>query len=497
MAKLAVLMREGGWVGSAADFPFSASRERPAAFQQDARPPAVRVGRVPGTRRVTMNLLSSCLLLTGLAVGSLDAQSPPLWVPPGLSFDGHNDFWDFRTNPAFQGLSTHPSRPIYAISAQKLPSDPAGQWTVCITVRALQNHGGGYSGFVLAKWNPTSATPLVITNEADPINDFYVDYNLNLDPTGRYGVFDRFNLLPGNVLEHVGVFLATRPDDRTPFGAPVLVSGIQGTQNWADPALGYVGGQLKLFYSAVADNGSNQMVAGILMDDLVDVNTGTPHVAGSPVMVAQPLDRQSQPPRYCHSPQPIHGGDGDVEGMFLAEGEGPAGLSVSLIYFAADLDPATPYVEALSSSRWMTSGGMAGGTLLFSDTVDSFAARVAEGAWLVGDETTVGGTADVTMTAYSEPGQPTAFATVFFSTVWLPRAVTLPIAFGELAIPYMGRVGRGMVPDADQRIDFRFSVPRHRALHGQSLAIQGLAQRCSARDGFVNTFTNSAVIRIR
>lgn len=435
-----------------------------------------------------------CTALAGLLTGMLTAQWGPQWVPPGMSFDGHNAFWDFRTNPALQGLTTN-ARPIYAISAHKQPSDPAGQWTICMTVRALQGYGNpSRSGFVMAKWNPSSATPLVLVHDADAVNGDYVDYNLNLEPSGRYCVFDRFNLLPGNVLQHVGVFLATRANDQVPFGAPLQVTGLQGLQNWADPSLGYVHGQLKLFYGALVQDQNNQQVAGIVMDDLVDVTTA-PAVAGNPVLVAQPLDRGGQPLWYCHSPYPIHGADGDVEGLFLAEGDSPSG--VSNVYFAADLDPLTPHVETLTSSLWMTSGGLAGGTLLHSDTVDSQAPHVAEGAWLLGDVTHPGERADIRVTAYSEPGQPRACVSVYFSPFWLPHPITLPWANGQLAIPFLGRAGAGVVPDADQQIDFRFRVPSHPILRGCDLAIQGVAMHRSAQNGWVQTFTNSATVRVR
>jgi hypothetical protein len=399
------------------------------------------------------------------AAVSVNAQDP-LWVAPGLSFDGNDPFWDFQTNPALQGLTTN-SRPIYAISAHKTPSDPPGQWTVSLTIRALQGFGNpGYTGLLLAKWNPSAAVPLVLTHEADAVNAAYVDYNLNLEPVtrdahghrtgGRYAVFDRFNLVAG-------------------------------------PALGYVDGRLKLFYGGVAQNAAGQTVRGILMDDLLDV-TSSPAVAGHPALVAQPTDRGGQPLWTCHSPSPITGADGDVEGMFLAEGDPDA--DISKMHFAADLDPDTPHVQTLDSDSWLNAGGFAGATLLVAERSTPATARVGQGAWLVGDEVAPGDVADVTMAAYSPPGQPPAYTLVFSSHRWLPTPLSLPSTFGELAILPITAIGCGQVPDADQVVSYGLRIPRRPWLRGTTIPIQGLSVSWSGAGGFVRTLTNSATIRV-
>jgi hypothetical protein len=429
----------------------------------------------------------SFVLLSGAAI----AQPAPLWLPPGVSSSVIDGFLDFTTNPQLQALTSHP-RPIFACGVHKLPSDASGQWTLTFTLRGLRGYGNpGYSGFVMARWTPGTTPSLVLTNHADAVNGLFVDYNLELDPSGRFAAFDRFDT-PANGLKFLGVFLASRQDDRSAFGAPVPVANVQGTNGFADPALGYVNGKLKLFYAGKARNSANVEVEGILMDDLLGAGTSQPQAAGNPVLVAQPVDRGGQPSRSCHSPSPVTGGDGDVEGLFLAEGDSAAGISE--IYFAADLDPDTPHALTESSQTWLSSGGYGGGMALFTERANPQAPRRIQGAWLVGDVVSVGGTADVTMSAYSPPGGSPAKAIVFGGR-WLPRPVQRPGVIGVLGVTPIPLFA-GSMADADQVRTFRWRIPGFRWLRGVDIPIQGLAIH-SDQGGCVHTMTNTATIRIR
>jgi len=423
--------------------------------------------------------------------GAAIAQPAPLWLPPGVSSSAIDGFLDFTTNPQLTALTSHP-RPIYACGMHKLPSDRAGEWTLTFTLRGLQGFGNpGFSGFVMAQWMPGTATPLVLTNYANAVNGAFVDYNLELDPSGRFAVFDRFDT-PTNGLNFLGVFLSSRQNDRSAFGAPIQVGNVQGTNGFADPALGYLNGKLKLFYAGKARNSANVEVEGILMDDLLGAGTSQPQAAGHPVLVAQPVDRGGQPLRTCHSPSPITGGDGDVEGLFLAEGDGTAGISE--IYFAADLDPDTPHALTESSQGWLSSGGPGGGMAIFTERANPQAPRLIQGSWLVGDEVPVGGTADVTVSAYSPPGGSPAKVFVF-GGLWLPRPVERPGAIGALGVAPIPMFA-GCVPDADQVRTFRFRIPRFPWLRGREIPLQGLAIHAD-QGGCVHTMTNTATIRIR
>ncbi len=449
-----------------------------------------------------MTLVRNTVLSAALLAAAASAQSPgtPLWVPPGLSGNASSSVLDFTTNPVLTPLTTN-SRPIYACSMHKMPSDPPGQVTLSFTIRALQGYGNpGFSGFVIAEWNPSSATPLRLTHYADAVNDSYVDYNLQLEPIapggggGRYAVFDRF-APPAQGLAYIGVYLSARPDDRSAFGAPVPVSNIQGAILFGDPTLGYVGGRLMLFYAGEAMNSSSTLVQGILMDELLGADTASPHVAGHPVLVAQPLDRSPAQPLVLHSPSPVNGADGNVQGLFLAEGDDPAGRSD--IYFAADLDPDTPHVLAVESDNWLDSGGTAGGMAMFAERMPPEAPRVIEGAWLVGDDAGIGETADVAMYAFSAPCRPPALTVVYTGLGWLNAPATLPNTLGELGILPAFWSGSVRFTDGDQRAIHQIRVPRLRALRGLDIPIQGLSLHIAADGGAVRTLTNTATIRVR
>ena len=423
------------------------------------------------------------------------AQRGPLYVAPGLSADGIDPTIDFSTNPLLAAL-TGISRPIYACNATKLPSDPPGTFTLSFTIRGLRGFGNpGFSGFLLAHYDPNATEPLTLLHDADAVNGPFVDYNLTIEPTtvesgqpagGRYAVFDRFST-PQTGLQYLGVHLASRPDDTLPFGAPVPVAGIVAANGFADPALGHVDGQLKLFYAGTATNSAGVSVDGILMDDLLGADTATPRVAGNPVLVSQAVEKA-----YCHSPSVVVGAAGDVEGLFVAEGNST--FDRSDVFFAADLDPDTPQVKTVETASWLSSGGSAGGFALFTQRDTPNAPRRIEGTWLVGDEVPPGSTAQLTMYAYTGPGTGPTVASVYLSPVWLPHPVRIPGVHGALGVAPAIRLGPAAV-DADGRAVFTVPTPRLPVLRGRSVPIQGLA--CGGPNGSIRTLSNTATFRFR
>lgn len=438
--------------------------------------------------------LVPCLLLAATA----SAQAP-LWVPPGMTQSATDPFLDFATNPILAPLTSH-ARPIFAAGVHKMPSDPPGQWTLSFTIRALQGFGNpGFSGMLLAEWNPASATPLVLKHYADAVNDSFIDYNLNLEPIttdasgartgGRYGVFDRFRSVAG-VLQFEGIHLAARADDRSDFGPAVVIANVQGTNGFGDATLGYVGGQLKLFYAGIGPNAAGTPVSGILMDDLIGADTSTPMAAGNPVLVCEPLQGGVW---YLHSPSLLHGADGDVEGLYVSEGDG---VDRSDIYFCADLDPATPSVRAVETTSWLHSGGNAGGLALFGYRDNASTVWMVHGAWLLGDEVTPGDIADLTMSVYSPPGSPRPFAAIF-GGAWLQSPASLPGLNGMLGVtPFFSLRGK-RIPSADQVVRFSVPIPPLPALIGTDIPVQGLTRHTDSNGNVVGTYTNTATVRIR
>lgn len=448
-----------------------------------------------------MNSSRLLLLTAGLFLADGAAaqfSNDPLWVAPGLSSSEVDTFLDFTTHPLLIGLTGHP-RPIFACSVHKMPSDPPGQVTLSFTIRGLQGFGNpGFSGFMMAEWNPSSATPLVLKNYADDINEAFVDYNLNLEPIttgaggvrtgGRHAIFDRFGSPPG--LAYMGMYLASRADDRSDFGAAVPIGNVQATAGFGDPTLGYVDGQLKIFYAGQLANSNGVVVGGILMDDLLGAGTATPMAAGNPVLVAQPLASGDPADIYDHSPSLLHGADGDVEGLFVAEGDAPAGLGD--IYFAADLNPDTPQVLTVESDSWLSSGGNAGGIAIFTQRNNAQAPRVVHGSWLSGDVVSPGGIANITVSVYSPPGQAHSYSRVSTGP-WLTNPITLPNTHGSLAVAPFFRLGSGFIHDADQVKSYALFVPPVPALVGLDIPLQGWTRSFPG----VLSWTNTAMLSIR
>ncbi|MEM9380315.1 MAG: hypothetical protein AAGB93_10245 [Planctomycetota bacterium] len=446
--------------------------------------------------------IPSLLLLA--AASPAAAQNDPVWTAPGFSRSGPALELDFATNPVLMPLSPHP-RPIYACNVHKTPSDPPGQVTLCFTVRALQGFGNpGFSGMLIAKWTPGAATPLVLTNEADATNDSFVDYNLNLEPTipdgmggltgARYCVFDRFALDNG-ALVHQGAFLAARADDLQPFGAPVAIANLQATNGFSDPNLGYVDGQLKIFYAGRATNAAGVEVGGILMDDLIGPDSGAPMAAGNPVLVSQPVTPSTPTVEwYCHSPSVLSSRDGNVEALFVAEGDGG---DRSDIYFTADLDPETDQVLSIQTSSWLHAGGTAGGMSLFAYRAGETFPWIAEGTWMVGDTVSPGDVAEVTMGAWNDPGTPPAFSIVYAGTPWLDGPATWPGYNGTLGIAPLVTLGGRRVADGNQMVSHRMIVPPIPSLVGLDVPIQGLSRSIDASGAAVFNLSNTAVVRIR
>lgn len=445
------------------------------------------------SRLLTASLLPLCGLLS-----ALPAQRQPNWLPHTPSWEGRDDRLDFTKSPALIGVSGHP-RPIWCVGAYKMPSDPPGTFTLSFTVRALQGYGNpGFSGMVLGKWTPGAATPLVLTNEAAQVNEAFVDYNLVLEPTtrdaggrkvgGRYGTFDRFTFVNG-ALTYVGPYLAARADDTANFGSAMPINGLQGLVNPADPVTGHVGGKLKIFYNAQLPGPGGQPVDGIFMDDLLTPTTN-PSAAGNPVLVAGPEGTGW----IAHAPIPINGDDGETKGLLLCQA-GPA-FAWSDIYFAADLDPATPSVKVSGDQvAFLSGGGAAGGELYYHTRDNENLPVTLHSAFAVGDTVRPGRRAQVNISAYSKPGT-CARVTLFASPFWLRRTFSLPGMLGEFGIAPVFKLGSRRT-GADQRVHFDVRVPKLAVLRGLDLNVQGLVSFTDRDGNRRRAVTNTAQVRVR
>jgi hypothetical protein len=370
------------------------------------------------------------------------APTPPGGFPPP------------KPTPAFRSLGSA----VQQIYLDRLPGDNPGQWTACIT-QAGQ--------IVMGTYDQTADT-FTANQQAAAISSGS-PFGLMLEPrVGRYAVFDR----------STGVFFAARGAPGVNFTTAAQVTGVPGT--YVDPALGYVGGRLKLFY-VLAGMGN-----GLVMQDLDVTNLQAPFVTGTPVRVANATTAA----RRIHSPTPITGPDGDVEGLFLAERDAAGD---SDMFFKPTLDPAVPHLLVVNGTNWRNNGGVAGGRLLYSST--GVGIEHVDAAWLLGDEEAPGGTLDVFGSVFFRTAPA---ATVVFLSTGVGAAILLPppLHVGALGLDPVLLLNLGSLnhPDASQGGSLRLPLPNDPSMSGARLAIQGLSFVPATAS---YAFTNTAWLRVR
>lgn len=417
------------------------------------------------------------LLGPSLVLGVLPDLAPAQGVPPGLSSPFARSTAFDITRPPFAGCGNN----LQQIAFQVLPCNAPDEFTVTMSVGnlcATYNGSGAAIGLVEGTYNVTTGVVTLNTNANAIQTPGSQHFNLQLEPgTGRYCVFDRFTA----GFAYQGIFFASRAACGMPFGASVQVANVTSAfASGADPSLGYLGGRLKLFYSATIGG-----VTSIYVDDLDVTNPAAPRAAGSPVLV-----RASTRGGNPNSPTVITGPDGDVEGLWHADQLGNG----NDLLFAASLDPTQPTQMTYQNASWKNNGGLAGGRLMCSDGTFAYTQiGEARGAWLVGDEEAPGGTADIFGGAYATTAGATVTVVIMSNSVG--PTLNIPGIFGGFAlnpafIPILG----AMVHDQRQLASMTVPIPNAPGLSGARVPIQGLAVDLVAN---AFTFTNNAWIRVR
>ena len=228
-----------------------------------------------------------------------------------------------------------------------------------------------------------------------------------------------------------------------------------------------------------------------LMMDQISLGPAAPSLAGSPVAVAAEVQGGSQP----GAPSPITGPDGDVEALWavdivipqLGAGSGDADPTIH-----NDLDPSTPGIVQVNRTDWQGWGGIAGGFIYFSHDISAGNMHLmhAEGAVLLGDSETPGGTVDIRLASPN-------YGTTLTGTVLFGAGVAAPVMIpgirGGFGLSTVSPVTlSGSTNSKDGMIDFQFDVPATFPT-GFSIAIQGVT--FDAGSGFT-TLSNTAWIHL-
>jgi len=352
----------------------------------------------------------------------------------------------FNSVPAVQGTGD-----VRHVSHAKLSNNGPGVWTTAVTAKDLMFFGGNSAsvGIMIGIYNPSAGT-FMATMEGQNLNSALDDMRCTLSPDGLWAMLERSD---GNV------YLASRAAVGTQFNAPVTVSGF-GSLTDVYPNLGQVGGQWKCFYS----DGTS-----IVMQD-IDLAGAT--LTGSPQVVANAI----QPGAVPISPTPVIGPDGDVEALWMSEVVVPRTspfIGDADPCWHNDLDPTTPGVIQIQRTDYQCCGSLAGGYVNFSHDINpSWHVMHGEGAWMTGDSTPIGGTADImTAAIHKNPGSP-LFSALLFGLGHGP-AVSIPPFQGKFALSGMSSLSVAFSTTGVEGIaTIAFPIPNNPQLQGLSLALQ-------------------------
>jgi len=376
--------------------------------------------------------------------------------------------WTREPGPSWiiiNSVTSAPGTAIRQVFHVRLPGDAAGDWTTCLTVENLPTYFGGDGkslGVVMGTFNPLNGTfrPNI---EAKALNSGETRW-LYLDPSGLYAIFERPN----------GIWFAKRSKVQTPFGTPVQVSGLAAGCN---PSFGMIGKQLKVFYTT----GSQ-----IVMQDFA---TDSVKATGPVVAVSGPAQTGAKP----KSPTPIHGVDGDVEGLWFTEN---VSSSDSDEIWAGDLDPSTPPVPQVNKPDWMGHGGVAGGVLSFShDKLPNWHIMHSEAAWMLGDVESLGGTLDLTVVGVPR-SLPAGLTSVVFASATVTPGISVPGINGKfgLGLATFAIFGVTVSTDATGIAAMHIPVINDSRLKGLKLPMQAMVID-PVKKSF--TFTNTTQVEIR
>jgi hypothetical protein len=348
-----------------------------------------------------------------------------------------------------------------SVYMHQLPGDPDGTYTIALSIPSLPAADGGVGerDILTGKYNELTNT---FTKDllGAQLNTSVRDFAFVFERTGTIGTLDR----------PTGPFLSVRPNVTSPWPAPTPITGISNT--YVDPAPGYVGGQLMLFYVLGAD---------IVMQPLDAQNS---QVTATPILVVTNAGGQA------HSPTPVYGPDGNVKALWFSI---VVGGNDSDQFWKADLDPMTVPIKVVDTTTWLNNGAIGGG-ILYGTEVGAQVWDVGA-AWMTGDTVQTGGTAMLWITAFQR-ARPLPVTSITFLSRGTISPLQVPGISGELGIDPTALLIAGVAAHNPNtgKAALNLPVPNDASLRGAAVPIQSLVVDIGQR---TLDFTNTATIAIR
>ncbi|MHC4920691.1 MAG: hypothetical protein ACYTKC_14015 [Planctomycetota bacterium] len=435
-------------------------------------------------RTLRPSLFGPCLFLS---IGLLAATAPAQTCPGVITnYAGDAVFSTANLSRLNVFASTGTSKTVIQINLTKShPADTAGKWTAALTVRdlALTYGGSGVAGgqnVIMGQYDTTGTKPTFTPSTlANKMNSTTSTACFGLMIEGRDGLYAAIDYSNG-------VFVSYRKDNTSPFPAPLQVTVAPNTTplptgSWLDPALGYVGNQLMMFYIDKV----NSIIMRNLNTTVFNNILTQAQLQGNGVAVATLTIRP-------HSPTPIIDRLGEVRGLWMAGSLTTSGDSD--MYFMPSLNTKDVPIRVFDSTAWMNNGGVAGGRLFFANNeAPNNSASVAEAAWLLGSNTVLGGTATITLGCRNPLSVSPVVSKVALSfnlTAGTRTPIVIPGWNGAYALAGPELIFTNMVGlNRDELAHWSQTVPKDNNLKGVRVSIQALSMPQSVSPTFTNTAT--------
>jgi hypothetical protein len=294
-----------------------------------------------------------------------------------------------------------PATDTQQIHMVRLPGDPAGTYTVALTVTGLSAANGGVGGMdILTGKYDALADVFTPDLHAAAVNSAGTEFGFMIHSNGLVAVIDRLS----------SVLVATRANVVSPWVPKGTVTGLPAGPGYFDPAVANIGGQLVLLY--VTGSAASASIAY----SPLDINT----LAAGPAVILVRPNRTSG--GQANSPTPIVTSTGELVALSHHDVVG----SDNDHYMSMDLDPNTASVLFIDTTTWINNGGFAGGTFFDAESVAPYQITSTQSAWWTGGRAAIGTNMEITINVPPKSSGAPHLSFIMLSRAFLPTPLAIP-----------------------------------------------------------------------